>query len=119
MLKLDGTLRTDSPALAASGALGHIVFERSPAALISNTQCRSRTILYTGQTPVAVFVYAKVGHVPTLMMLRRLFKNTSEVLGPINTDDAGWSVSPLSPFGPHAAKKSGRAFILFRLAQPS
>ena len=62
MLKLDGTLRTDSPALAAPGALGHVVFERSPALLISNTQCRSRTILHAGQTPVAVFVDAKVGH---------------------------------------------------------
>jgi hypothetical protein len=29
MLKLDGTFRTDSPALTASGALGHIVLERS------------------------------------------------------------------------------------------
>jgi len=62
MLKLDGTLRTDSPALAAPGALGHIVFECSPALLISNTQGRSRTILHAGQTPVAFLVYAKVGH---------------------------------------------------------
>ena len=29
MLKLDGFLRTDSPALTASGALGHIVLEGS------------------------------------------------------------------------------------------
>ena len=29
MLKLDGFLRTDSPALAASGASGHVVLERS------------------------------------------------------------------------------------------
>jgi hypothetical protein len=29
MLKLDGFLRTDSPALTASGAFGHIVLERS------------------------------------------------------------------------------------------
>jgi hypothetical protein len=62
VLKLDGTLRTDSPALAASGASGHIMFERSPAVLISNTQCRSRTILHAGQTPVAFSVYAKVRH---------------------------------------------------------
>jgi hypothetical protein len=30
MLKLDGTFRTDAPALTASGAFGHIVLERSP-----------------------------------------------------------------------------------------
>jgi hypothetical protein len=29
MLKLDGFLGTDSPALAASGAFGHIVLQRS------------------------------------------------------------------------------------------
>jgi hypothetical protein len=34
MLKLDGFLRTDSPALTASGALGHVVLERSAIVLI-------------------------------------------------------------------------------------
>jgi hypothetical protein len=34
MLKLDRFLRTDSPALAASGAFGHVVLERSLVAPI-------------------------------------------------------------------------------------
>jgi hypothetical protein len=62
MLKLDGLLRTYSPALAAAGALGHVVFERSSIAPIVKTQGRSRTIFHAGQTSIAFFVYAKVGH---------------------------------------------------------
>ena len=62
VLELDRTLRTNTPALAAAGALGHIVFERSLAALIGNAQGRCRTILHTGQTPVAILIYAKIGH---------------------------------------------------------
>jgi hypothetical protein len=34
MLKLNGLLRTDPPALAAAGAFGHIVLERSSIVLI-------------------------------------------------------------------------------------
>ena len=67
VLKLDGTFRTDAPALAAAGALGHIVFECSPAVPIDDTQCGCRTVFHAGQTPVAVLVYTKVRHMHMLM----------------------------------------------------
>jgi hypothetical protein len=62
MLKFDGILRANSPALTASGAFGHIVFERSSIVLIITTQCRSRTIFHAGQTPVTVLIYTKKRH---------------------------------------------------------
>jgi hypothetical protein len=74
MLKLDGFLRTDSPALTASGALGHIVAERSPIVPIGITQGRGRTIFHTGQTPVTVLVYPKVRHTILQRDLKKLAK---------------------------------------------
>ena len=62
VLKLDRTFRTDTPALAAAGALGHIVFECTLSARIGNAQGRCRTILHTGQTPGTVLIYAKIRH---------------------------------------------------------
>jgi hypothetical protein len=82
MLKLDGFLGTDSPALAASGAFGHIVLERSSIVPIVITQGRGRTIFHTGQTPVAFIVNSKIGHIHTLMVFRKSFKNSSEVQWP-------------------------------------
>jgi hypothetical protein len=63
MLKLDGTLRANPPALTAPGAFGHVVPERALIVLILMAQSRGRTILHTGQTTVAVIVYAKVRHI--------------------------------------------------------
>ena len=83
MLKFDGLLGTDPPALTAAGALGHIVLERSPAVLIVKIQGRSRAIFDTGQATVAFIVYAKVRHIRILMMF-------------------SWLVSPLRPFCPLA-----------------
>ena len=62
VLKLDGRLRADAPALTASGAFGHIVVECPPRVVIIKTQCRGRTIFHTGQTAVAVFINFKIGH---------------------------------------------------------
>jgi hypothetical protein len=81
MLKLDGVLRTDPPALSAAGALGHIVTERSPIVPIGITQGRGRTIFHTGQAPVALIVDAKVRHSDTLMVFRKSFKNIGVCAG--------------------------------------
>jgi hypothetical protein len=62
MLKLDGVLGTDPPALTAAGAFGHVVPKRPLFRLIAIVQSRSRTIFHTGQTTIAVFVYTKVRH---------------------------------------------------------
>jgi hypothetical protein len=62
MLKLNGILRANSPALAASGTFGHVVFKRAPVILIIKIQCRCRTIFHTGQTPVTVLIYSKIRH---------------------------------------------------------
>jgi len=68
VLKLDGRLRANPPALTASGAFGHIVFKGPSVILVSKIQRRSRTIFHTGQTPVAFFVYAKICHIITVMV---------------------------------------------------
>jgi hypothetical protein len=47
MLKLNGLLRADPPALTAPGAFGHIVLERSPIIPVFIVQGRSRTIFNT------------------------------------------------------------------------
>jgi hypothetical protein len=60
MLKLDGSLRADTPALTASSAFGHIVVECPSVVVIVKTQGRSRTIFHAGQTAIAFFIYAKV-----------------------------------------------------------
>jgi hypothetical protein len=63
MLKLDGILGANPPALTATCAFGHIVFEGSPAVLIDNIQGRSRAIFAARQTPVTVVINPKVRHI--------------------------------------------------------
>jgi hypothetical protein len=72
MLKLDGSLRADAPALTASSAFGHIVVECPSVVLIIKTQGRSRTIFHAGQTSVAVLIYSKIRHIITLMVFNLL-----------------------------------------------
>ena len=62
MLKLNGLLWADPPALTAAGAFGHIVLKRSFAVLIVEIQGRGRTIFHTGQAAVAFIVYTKIIH---------------------------------------------------------
>ena len=62
VLKLNGFLRTDSPALSASGAFSHIMFKRPATVAISKTQCRCRAVFHAGQTPVTVLVNYKICH---------------------------------------------------------
>ena len=62
MLELDGILGADPPALTATGAFGHIVFERPLTVVILKTQCRCRAIFNASQTPIAVIINPKVRH---------------------------------------------------------
>jgi hypothetical protein len=62
MLKLDGILGANPPALTATCAFGHIVFERPPAVLIDKIQGRSRAVFTARQTPITVIVNPKVRH---------------------------------------------------------
>jgi len=62
MLKLDGFLRANPPALTATGAFGHIVFKGSSVILINKIQCRRWTIFHAGQAAVAVIIYTKIRH---------------------------------------------------------
>ena len=94
MLKLDGLLGTDSPALTASGAFGHIVLERAPIVLIVQTQGRSRTVFHTCQTAVAVLIYSKVRHIRTLMVFQELFKRKFDVQWQTKAGDIRLPVSP-------------------------
>jgi hypothetical protein len=67
MLKLDGILRADTPALTAAGAFGHIVFECPLTVVILKTQCRCRAIFNASQTAIAALVNPKVRHKFTLI----------------------------------------------------
>jgi hypothetical protein len=60
MLKFDGILRANPPALPAAGAFGHVVPKRTLIVLILIAQSRGRTIFHTRQTTIAIFVYTKV-----------------------------------------------------------
>jgi hypothetical protein len=62
MFKFDRLLGTDAPALAASRAAGHVVLQGAALALVLVPQGRSRTILHTGQTSIALIIDAKIGH---------------------------------------------------------
>jgi hypothetical protein len=62
MMKLDGFLGANPPALTAAGAFGHIVFKGPSVILINKIQCRRRTIFHAGQTAVAFSVDAKIRH---------------------------------------------------------
>jgi hypothetical protein len=62
MLKFDGILGANPPALTAASAFGHIVFKGSSVILVRKIQCRCRTIFHTGQTPVAFIIYNEVRH---------------------------------------------------------
>jgi hypothetical protein len=62
MLKLDGILGANPPALTASCAFGHIVFECPPTVLIDKIQCRCRAVFTACQTTIAVIINPKVRH---------------------------------------------------------
>ena len=96
MLKLDGFLRTDAPALTASGAFGHIVLECAPIILVVKTQGRSRTVFHTCQTSVAVLIYSKVRHIRTLMVFQELFKRKFDVQWQNKASDIRLPVSPFA-----------------------
>jgi hypothetical protein len=73
MLKLDGSLWANAPALTAPCAFGHIVAECPSVVAILKTQSRSRTIFHTGQTSVAVIIYPKIGHFLIVLELESSF----------------------------------------------
>jgi hypothetical protein len=75
MLKFDGLLGANPPALAAAGAFGHIVFKGPSVILISKIQCRRRAIFHTGQTPVAVFIYPEIWHFLIFFCLSHNFQS--------------------------------------------
>jgi TRAP-type mannitol/chloroaromatic compound transport system permease large subunit len=60
MLKLDGFLWTDPPALTAAGTFGHIVLQGPSIVLIVIAQGRGRTIFHAGQTTVASIIYLEI-----------------------------------------------------------
>jgi hypothetical protein len=60
MLKLNGFLGTNPPALAAAGTLGHVVPERSLIVTILIAQGRGRAILHTGQTTITFIIHSKI-----------------------------------------------------------
>jgi hypothetical protein len=62
MLKLDGLLGANPPALTATSAFGHIVFKNPSVILINKIQCRCRTIFHAGQTTITVLIYYEVRH---------------------------------------------------------
>jgi hypothetical protein len=67
MLKFDGILGANPPALTTASAFGHIVFKGPSVTMVRKIQCRRRTIFYTGQTPVTFIIYYKVGHKTLLL----------------------------------------------------
>lgn len=62
MLKFDGALRTDAPAVSTTGATGHIVQEHPLCPSVFIIQCARRTVLHTSQTSVTLVIDLKVSH---------------------------------------------------------
>jgi hypothetical protein len=62
VLKLDGILRADPPALSAAGTFRHIMLEGPLILLINKIQSRGRTIFHAGQTPVTIIINSKIRH---------------------------------------------------------
>jgi hypothetical protein len=59
MLKFDGLLRADTPALTAAGTQAHVVLQCSAVVLVFIVQSRSRAVLDTRQATVAAIVHLK------------------------------------------------------------
>jgi hypothetical protein len=62
VLKLDGVLRADPPALSAAGAFRHTVFKGPLILVIYKIQGRGGTIFHTGQTTVTIIINSKIRH---------------------------------------------------------
>jgi hypothetical protein len=60
--KLDGFLGTDSPAVAASRAKGHIMEEMSFGSLIPVVESTGRAIMHTGEASVTLVVDSEERH---------------------------------------------------------
>jgi hypothetical protein len=59
MLKFDGLLRADTPALPATGTQAHVVPQCSSVVLVFVVQSRSRAVLNTREAAVAAIVHLK------------------------------------------------------------
>jgi hypothetical protein len=57
MLKFDGLLRADTPALSAAGAQAHVVPQCSAVIPVFIVQGRSRAVLYTSEAAIAAIVH--------------------------------------------------------------
>ena len=62
VLKLNGILRADPPALSAAGAFRHTMSKGPRILPIDKIQGRGRAIFHTGQTAVAIIIYPEIGH---------------------------------------------------------
>jgi hypothetical protein len=62
MLKLDGVLRANTPAISAPGAPAHIVQQRSFVGRVLNVDGIGRTILQASQAAIALFIYLEIDH---------------------------------------------------------
>jgi hypothetical protein len=62
MLKFDGLLRANTPALTAAGTQAHVVPQFSAVAPVFIVQSRSRTVLDTREAAVAAIVHSKIRH---------------------------------------------------------
>lgn len=62
MLKFDGLLRADTPALTAAGTQTHVVTQRSAVVPVFAAQGRSRAVLNTGKAAVTAIVHLKIRH---------------------------------------------------------
>jgi hypothetical protein len=62
MLKFDGLLRADTPALTAAGTQAHVVPQFSVVVPVLIVQSRSRTVLNTSEAAVAAIVHSKIRH---------------------------------------------------------
>ncbi len=62
MLKFDGLLRANAPALTAAGAQTHVVPQRPTVVPVCVVQSRSRAVLNTRKAAVAAIVHLKIRH---------------------------------------------------------
>jgi hypothetical protein len=62
VLKFDGLLRADTPALTAAGAQAHVVPQCSAVVPVFIVQSRSRAVLNTSEAAVAAIVHLKIRH---------------------------------------------------------
>ena len=99
MLKFDGLLRADSPALTTAGTQAHVVPQCPTVAKVFIVQSRSRAVLDTRQAAVAAIVHSEIRHLSPFCPRRETGYPSEGAHTAVSLESCRGGIEPVRPVG--------------------